>query len=47
VNIIGHWLNVKQRSCQAMGSRWNSHCGTEERIIAKQISGESGCIGFG
>jgi hypothetical protein len=39
VDIIGHWLNVWQGSCQAKSSQWKSHYGAEERRIAKQVVG--------
>jgi hypothetical protein len=42
MDIIGHWLNVRQRNCLAMGSRWNFQCGVEERKIVRKISGGMG-----
>ncbi len=47
MDIIGHWLNVRQGSYQAMGSKQNSHCGVKERRTSKQISGEWGWIFLG
>jgi hypothetical protein len=35
VDIIGHWLNVRQGSCQTMGSQQNFCYGTKERKIGK------------
>ncbi len=44
MDIIRHWLNVKQGSCQAMGNQWNSHCGVEESRTIRQINGGWGWI---
>jgi hypothetical protein len=46
VNITGHSLNVRQGSCQAMGSWRNSHSGAEERRTTRQISGGMGMVWF-
>ncbi len=40
MDIIGHWLNVRQGSYQVMGSWRNSHCGAKERRTTKQINDE-------
>jgi hypothetical protein len=44
VDITRHWLNVKQRSCQVMGSWWNFCRGIEERQTIRQMSGGWGWI---
>jgi hypothetical protein len=46
MDIIEYWLNVWQGSCQAMGSWWNSRCGTKERKTARQISARWRCFGL-
>jgi hypothetical protein len=39
MDITGHWLNVRQRSCQAMGNQWNSYCGAKKISTSMQING--------
>jgi hypothetical protein len=46
MDIIRHWLNVKQGSCQVMGSRWNFDYGAKERTTIRQINGGGGWIGW-
>ncbi len=40
MDIVGHWLNVRQESCQAIGNRQKYCCGVEETRTSKQINGE-------
>ncbi len=46
MDITGHLLNVRQESCQAMGSRRDSCYGAEERRTTRQISGGMGMVWF-
>jgi hypothetical protein len=35
MDITRRWLNVKQESCQTMGSWQNSYCGVEKKKTTK------------
>ncbi len=47
MDIIGHWLNVRQGNYQTMGSWWNSRCGAKKKRTWRQISKRWGLILLG